>query len=316
VPQLERLFEDGERAVRVKAATGAEAVLAQADRAYAEGRRGEAAKLYQEALREAPTGWPRRPRAVESLVYAFDGAGDQESCARAALGEVPRLAPGSSSANAASTGLACALGASKDAPWRGEVISSLEPWVRKSLSIPELMADDRSGLYELLVKVHEEAKDREGAKQVAGDWLRFLESEASKATSPEARAAFDSHRVLAAIKLGDPARAIATLQASEKDLPEDYNPPARLALIYSELGRYDQALSAADRALARAYGPRRIRVLQSKAEIYRKMGDPSSARRTVDEAIRFADSLPKAQRSERTIARLKAEAERTVEASP
>ena len=39
------------------------------------------------------------------------------------------------------------------------------------------------------------------------------------------------------------------------------------------------------------------------------------AHRTLDEAIRFADSLPKAQRSERTIARLKAEAQRTVEAS-
>jgi tetratricopeptide (TPR) repeat protein len=315
VPQLERLFEDGERAVLAKGSTGSEAALAQADRAYAEGRRTEAARLYQQALGQAPGGWSRRPRAVESLVYSFQEAKDFENCARAALGEVPKLPPSSSSANAAGTGLTCALAAPKDAGWRSEAISKLEPWLKTSLSIPDLLPDDRSGIYELLLRTREEEKDRAGAKQLASDWLRFLELEAAKASSPEARAAFDSHRLVAAMKLGDPARAVVALQASEKDLPQDYNPPARLAIAYSALGRYEQALAAANRALDRAYGPRRIRVFESKAEIYRKMGDRDATRRTLEEAIRFAESLPKGQRSERAIARLKADALRTVEAS-
>ena len=39
------------------------------------------------------------------------------------------------------------------------------------------------------------------------------------------------------------------LEQSEKDFPKDYNPPARLALVYLRLKKYDEALAASDRAL-------------------------------------------------------------------
>ncbi len=305
VPQLEKLFDDGERAVRNTSGKELEQLLASADRAYATGQRAEAAKLFREALEKAPAEWPRRARAVESLVTALQGAGDSEACARAALREGASLPRGSSFANAVATGLACALSAPPKAPWRAEAIASLEPRVRDALSIPDLLADDRSGLYDALVQAGETRGDKDGVNQAAGDWLRFLEGEAAQAATPEARSAFDSHRVAAALKLGEPGRVISALQSSERDLPQDYNPPARLAIVYSALGRYDEALAAADRGLSLVYGPRRIRVLESKAGIYAKKGDQPAVQRTFEEAIRFAESLPKAQRSERTIARLK-----------
>jgi hypothetical protein len=69
--------------------------------------------------------------------------------------------------------------------------------------------------------------------------------------------------------------------------------------------KYDDALAASDRALAKAYGPRKLGILQTRADIYKEKGDLASARRTIEEAVRLAESLPEGQRSERTIASLK-----------
>src|SRR5262252_10923426 len=162
VAQLEKLFDDGELAMRTSGGKSAEELLAVADRANAEGNRLEAAKLYRQALQNAPEQWDRRPRAIESLVTALQGARSWEDCAQAALKAVPTMPRGSSFANSAAIGLQCALRAPKDAAWRAAAISGLEPWVRSALDIPHLLADDRSGLYEVLVLSAESAGDKEG----------------------------------------------------------------------------------------------------------------------------------------------------------
>ena len=59
VAQLEKLFEDGERAYK-GGVTGAEALLARGDALYGEGRSAEAAETLAEALAEAPADWSRR----------------------------------------------------------------------------------------------------------------------------------------------------------------------------------------------------------------------------------------------------------------
>ena len=90
-----------------------------------------------------------------------------------------------------------------------------------------------------------------------------------------------------------------------RDLPEDYNAPARLALLYRELNRPADALAAIERAQKKVYGPRGVRVLEIKASIYERLGDRAATRRSFEEALRVAESLPKAQQSDKTIARLK-----------
>jgi tetratricopeptide (TPR) repeat protein len=201
--------------------------------------------------------------------------------------------------------LGCAAQASATEPWRADAISTLEPRVRASLDIPGLLADDRSGLYEARIQLREEAHDQAAVKQLAAQWLAFLENSAASAPTVEGRAAFDSHRLLAARKLGDVGRVIPALQASERDLPEDYNPSVRLAIAYRELGRYEEALASAKRALAKAYGPRRVGVFETTASIYERKKDPEGARRTLEEALQYAETLPKAQRPEKTIQRLR-----------
>src|SRR5205085_3769326 len=123
-------------------------------------------------------------------------------------------------------------------------------------------ADDRSAAYGTLVDARRDAKDDAGALAAAEAWASFLEREASRARTPDARAVFDSHRLGAYLELDQPRRAIPMLQASEKDLPGDYNPPARLAAAYNAMKDWDDALAASERALKLAYGPRRLRILQ------------------------------------------------------
>lgn len=303
--QFERLLDDGERAAAGAGSSPAEEALARADRLGGGGDPAEAARAYAEALSRAPAGWPSRGRTVESMLYALRKAGDLEGCAAAAQREVPGLERGPSFANAAAAGIACALEGPAGAPWRAGALRALEPFVKESLVLESVLADDRSGCYEMLVEAAKERGDKIAEREFAEGWLRFLEGESGKAPDPETRAAFDSHRVAAALALGDPGRAVPALLASERDLPDDYNPPARLAILYREMGRYDEALAASARALSMAYGPRKLRLYDTRADVFVRKGDAAAARSTIEEALRYADSLPASQRPARLVDQLK-----------
>ena len=194
-----------------------------------------------------------------------------------------------------------------DRPEDRATLDALEKDARETLadkSIP-LAADDISGLYETLTDARVALKDEAGARKLREERAAFLEQQAKKAKTPEQRAVFDSHRMSVYMDLKEPERAIPMLDQSERDLPNDYNPPARLGAIYRTMGKYEEALAAYDRALPKAYGPRKIGILRGKADTYALKGDKESAKRTIQEAIRYAESLPEGQRSDSTIAALK-----------
>jgi hypothetical protein len=73
--------------------------------------------------------------------------------------------------------------------------------------------------------------------------------------------------------------------------------------------KFDDAAAASDRALAKAYGPRKIGILQKRADIETHRGDAVASKRYLEEAVRTAEALPEGQRSERTIAALKKKVE-------
>ncbi|WP_434384398.1 thioredoxin family protein [Melittangium boletus] len=304
VPQLEKLFEDGERAYQ-GGAQGPEALLARGDALYGASQAAEAADVLTQALAEAPADWSRRGRALESLLVAQYGARRYEACARTALAELPRVPHSASWANAAGLGLLCGLRLPPETPGARELMASLEERGQQALSPDIAMpADDRSGVYELLVEARQQAKDTEGAKALAARWLSFLEAEAARAPTPEARTVFDSHRMLAALVLGEPMRAVPALEQSEKDLPGDYNPPARLANLYRQLGRLDDALAASTRALEKVEGGRRLRVMSERADIQLARGERDAALRTLEDALAYARTLSPAQAPPASVARL------------
>ena len=290
VPQLERLFDDAERALR-RSGEGLERALAEADRAAAAGDKAGAAAKLEQLLRDAPADWPRRGRALESLTFALYGARQFERCAGAVSAHAPGLERGPSFANAVAMGLSCATSEPPDAAGRALAIAALEPLAREAVALPGLLADDRSGLYEILCDLRGEAHDEAGARACAGDWLSFLEAEAARAPTPAARAVYDAHRVLAALALGSPARAVPALEQSERDLPGDYNAPARLALLHRAGGDCAASLAASDRALKTVYGPRRLGVLEQKARTLQGCKDPAGARAVLLQVKAEGESL-------------------------
>ncbi|HSD72672.1 MAG TPA: thiol reductase thioredoxin, partial [Thermoanaerobaculia bacterium] len=306
VAQLQKILADGLVAVK-GSAQGVEEILARADRAYGDADYAKAAAAYREALHSAPPNWKRFARATESLLYALYETKDWAGCAKTARDAFPRLSRTSSAANVAASGLSCALELPAGDASRAELVKALADASRQVIALPgkDLAADDVSWVYETLANERDDAKDEAGKKELMRSRATFLEAAAARAKTPDARAVFDSHRLVAYVEIGEPERAIPMLEASERDLPNDYNPPARLAYAYKAMKKYDEALAASDRALAKAYGPRKLGILQTRADIYKEKGDSAAARKTIEEAVKVAESLPDGQRSERTIASLK-----------
>jgi tetratricopeptide (TPR) repeat protein len=308
VPQLQKILADGRAAVKGSGGgRGLEEVLARADRSYAAGDYGKAAADYREALRLAPRDWSRSPRATESLLFALVKTEKYADCARVAADAFRTLGNSPSAATVAAAGLDCALQTPEQDPSRAELLGTLKKDAESILARPrrDLAADDVSAVYEVLANEREWAKDEPGRKKILQERATFLEAAAGRAKTPEARAVFDSHRLGTYLDLKEPERAVPMLQASERDLRDDYNPSSRLAVAYKAMKKYDDALAASDRALAKAYGPRKLGILQTRADIYKEMGNLPEAKKTMEEAIELAESLPEGQRSEKSIASLK-----------
>jgi len=306
VPQLKSLMAESEKKVRARAQSTADARLAKADRLASSGNQADAAKTYDEALAAAPKSWKSAGRASESLVLALALSDQDERCAVRAAELYPRLKGTTSGANVAAVGVSCAAALDKEHARRVELMQALEKATEEVFHDPKIVMsdDDRSSIYLALIEARDAAGDDLEVVRLKHEWSRFLDDAAARAKTPQQRTVYDSHRISAYLELGTPEKAVPMLEQSERDFPDDYNPPARLALAYKAMKNYDAALAASDRALARVSGPRTLAVLSVRTDIFVDKGDPKAAKETIQQAIDYARSLPEGQRSERRIASL------------
>lgn len=304
VPQLQQMLGDAEQTYRARSAAAADKLLAQADDLAAAGKHAEAVKTFEAAIASAPPRWSKFGRTAESMLFSLSMSYEHERCATRALELYPRVKGMVSSANVAAIGLSCAIALDPGKfEQRGEHVAKLEAFTRQVFDDPKirLSADDRSGLYLALIEARDAAGDEGDVVRLKSEWMSFLEEAAAKAKTAEQRTVYDSHRLTAYLELGMPEKAIPMLEQSERDFPDDYNPPARLAIAYKAMQQYDAALAASDRALARVYGPRKLAVLTVRADIFSASGDVDAAKRTLAEALEHARNLPEGQRSESRI---------------
>jgi tetratricopeptide (TPR) repeat protein len=304
IVQLRGMLDDAEQQHRSRTEAASDKLLTSGDRLASDGQHAAAAKSYESAIQSAPKRWRRLGRTAESLIFSLSMANEKEQCATRALALYPRVKGTVSSANVAATGLSCAVGLEKTNEQRVALIDALEKATRAVFDDRKVILsdDDRSGMYMALIEARDAAGDEEGTIALQWQWATFLEQAAARAKTAEQRTVYDSHRVSAYLDLGTPEKAIPMLEQSERDFPADYNPPARLALIYNAMKDYDKALAASDRAMALVYGPRKLSVLSVRTDIYTGKGDTKAARETMVQAIEYAKSLPEGQRSERRIA--------------
>jgi tetratricopeptide (TPR) repeat protein len=260
--------------------------------ASAAGRAEDAIDAYRAALAAAPASWSKRAEAVDALVAQLSETKRAAECVELAAVEGPKLASGSALADVLTLGLGCV----DDLPKAAFARARVESLITRALQVAgdataAMLPDDRSGLYEALVHALRAQGSAAEAHAQAQSWATFLEREASQAPTPAARAVFDSHRLLAYIELGQAERALPMLAQSERDLPNDYNPPVRLARANLELRRFPDALAAVDRALSRVYGPRKLRVFALKADILVAAKDKAGARAALGDALAFAKTV-------------------------
>lgn len=208
--------------------------------------------------------------------------GDEAGCAKLALAEAKTLPRGTPRADILATGLDCAASSKSTAEAEELVALAVKD---AQTADGALLADDRSALFEAVVETKKSLGDAVSVKSIAQQWASFLEGEAAKAKTPAARAVFDPHRLGAYLALGQPERAVPMLLESERDFPEDYNPPARLAKAYLEMKKLDDAAAAVDRARTRVYGPRVMRVLAMAADIAKARGDKAGEKKALEEAL-------------------------------
>ena len=276
------------RAAQPLSAPQATALWLRGNRATAAGDAAGAIALYDEALQQGPSDWPLRARVAEALSMRYSETQATSALFELAQREGARLEPGTARLNVVLNGVDAGseLSANGQAPAGFDALLQLASRIAQDKQEPVLV-DDRSSLY-LSVVTALSKRDATQATSLARTWSSLLDAEAARAPLPAARRVWDAHRLEAYTALGETARAVPMLEQSEHDVPNDYNPPARLARAYLTLQRPQLASVAINRALTRCDGPRKLRLYMLKSEILLALHDPSNARATLSQALEFA----------------------------
>ena len=143
------------------------------------------------------------------------------------------------------------------------------------------------------------------ATALADKQRALLDDAAAKAATPLAAMTYNWQRAEVYVYLGRPLDIVPALEKSAHDLPNEYDPRARLGWIYLQADKLAEATTWTDQALAMVYGPRKGRLLAQRAEIAAKAGDAAGERRFRTENVKLWESLPPGQASADQLARAK-----------
>lgn len=270
-------------------------LMVAAKAAQASGDYAKAASEYGNAVTKADAAWPRRNEALMGWLFSLSQAGDDAACVkvgRAHLAEVRGAAvPGDYSAILLDCAGEAKAGDAKLA--HAEAVARLRDFTANPPA--DASADDRADAWNTLSYALDEDGDKEGAKHAQEQRLAILEKAAAGIKDPQLAQTFDYARAQAYVALDRGDEAVAMLEAREKELPDSYEPPARLASALAKMDRLPQALTAVDRAIAKAYGPRKLLYVRQKADIQSRMGDHAGEVATLKQEVAGYEALPKGQ---------------------
>jgi thiol-disulfide isomerase/thioredoxin len=281
------------------------------DLARQRGDLAAAAVAYRKAVRLSGEGDPARKERLVLLATALQRLGTADArraCARLGIAEMDHTGDSAVAADFAAVAAACAsaLPASDPLAARARAAAEARLVSLTSAVAAPLSVDDRSDAYANLVELQEARGDRGLAVATMKKRAALLEAAAQEAPDATLAATFDAHRTDTYLALGEPGKAEEMLAVREKQMPADYNPPARLARVLLEEKKLESAEAAVDRALAlMTQGPRRIGILALKARILAAQGKPRAP--VLREELAVLRRLPKAQRRPEAEQKLQAE---------
>lgn len=323
--QFREFLLQGERGHLDTAAAGGAIVqkdplwfVREGDRRAAAKESDAAEKAYAAALAAAPLDWPRRPEILVARIAALADGQRWSDCVDLALEEMDRTGSSASAADFVGWGASCINMLPSDEPRRLRFLErgSARLQVLADNAKAALSLDDRSETLRMLREILIAAGRDDEARAAAKRQMESLERAIRQAPSPTAAATYNWPLAEVSVFLGRGAEAIPILEASQDALPNDYDPPYRIAWIALQIGDLEEARAQANRALSLAYGPRQGKVLLLLAEIHRARGDESGRRETLGKALALYESLPQGQAQPEAVASIRQDLAGAASSSP
>jgi tetratricopeptide (TPR) repeat protein len=313
VNDFRHFVQEGAAAVSPGKGTKADPAAAELHKGFEARAKGDfdsAAQAYEKALQRTKASDPARPERLVLLSMALrrskapDAA---QKCVQLGLEEMDKTGNSSIATDFISAVDDCADKLPKDSPQAAQLRQASTARLEGLVADADapLSVDDRSDAYANLMELLDDAGPHPRAVEMARKRAALLEEAAAKAPDATAASTFDAHRTDTYLYLGEPQKAEQLLAQREKEMPEDYNPPARLARVLLEEKRLPDAEAAVDRALAKmTRGQRRVGILGLKARILAAQGKSTTA--VVQEQLSVLRELPQTQRNPKLEAELQA----------
>lgn len=299
--ELKQFLDRGATAVYGNVPTPADAALNRGDTLMTR-QPAEAAREYLRALQLASADWARREVAEASAVQALYDSKQWQQCAENSASYAGKMKRDALFVRTVASGMWC-LVSTDPALWVDSQFEKLLPLAEEALSLPTSVRDHRDSIYRTLMYIEVARKDDSAALKWGDRWLAELD--AIRPRSQDERSALDIARVENLQIVGDPARILPALRASEKAMPNDYIASLRLAQMELAAKQYDESIATSRRGLARNPGSvSRVWLLEIEAQALEAKGRTVEARQVLREALTAAERIPSRESRERALTRI------------
>lgn len=302
VHDLRSFVQEGVRAYRAKGkADPAEQAQREGDAARIRGDHQASAEAYGRAVALTRARDPRRPERLDLYANALRKLHTAEAartCVQLALKEMGNTGDTNLVTDFLSFADSCAEQLPRDAPEAVKLRDASIVRLRGLLAKKDapLAVDDRSDAMANLADQLDRAGRHDEAMKTMEERAALLEKAAAAAPDVTLASTFDAHRTDTYLYLHELQKAETLLTRREKEMPDDYNPPARLARVLLEEKRLPEAEAAVNRALDRMpHAQRRIGVLSLKAKILKAQGKPVEP--VLREQLEVLRALPASQKN-------------------
>ena len=280
------------RSSREAAKEGPERELLDGHAAFVAGDVVGAFKHYETASSMA---WARRTEAVLGGMRALSTSKDWAGCLGFGTAHLRDVERGGAPGDLATSVLSCAHRLGDEAIEARTRLLVRDRLLELVKNVPPGSAvDDRADVLATLADLQDELGDKAAAQATHTTRLKILEDDAAKATTPKQAQVHDYARLNSLLALGRGDEAVALFQHRVRQLPDDYEPWARLASTLFKLDRPALALPAVQQAIRLSYGTRRLRYRQLEADIAKKTNDIAAERAALQALLQDAATLPPA----------------------
>jgi thiol-disulfide isomerase/thioredoxin len=312
VQEMRAFVQEGIKTYRAKGALDPASVAQrQGDSLRIAGDMAKAAVAYGRAVQLSKPDDPQRPERVNLYVSSTARERTPEAlkaCMEIGLKEMNGMPDSAVGADLVSLASLCASRLPHETPEVAKVRTAGIARLRQLLgkSDAPLSADDRSDALATLSELLDDTGQHGAALAAMRDRAQVLEKAAAAAPDATMASTFDPHRMETYIYLGELPRAEQLLAQREKEMPGDYNPPARLARVLLKEKKLPDAERAVDRALAKMdRGQRRVGILELKREILKDEQKPVTD--VLREELDVLRTLPHTQRQPQREAEIEAQ---------